>query len=379
LNQQTLNNDVIIIGGGLAGLSSAIHLSKMGLNILVIEKNSYPKHKVCGEYISNEVLPYLNFLGIDVFKLGAKKIDKFQLSTRKNKLISSELSLGGFGISRFCLDHAMANTAIAHGAEILQDTVEDIQFLDDKFSVETKNNGVYKTKMVIGAYGKRANLDIKLKRQFIKKRSPYLAVKTHASGDFPANVVALHNFEGGYCGVSKVENEHINLCYITNLKTFKKFKDINDFQEKVVFKNLYLKEIFSKTAPIFEQPLTISQISFEDKEPIENHILMCGDTAALIHPLCGNGMSMAIRSAQIASVLIIKFFNSEIPNREALEKQYLRAWNSAFKSRLKTGHIVANLFNQSKTSEALMLGLKWFPGILPHIIKRTHGKLMTVE
>ena len=371
--------DVIIVGGGLAGLSSAIHLSKANLSVLVIEKNNFPKHKVCGEYISNEVLPYLNYLDIDVFELGAKKIDKFQLSTTKSKLISAPLPLGGFGISRYCLDNALVEKAKDNGVQIVQDTVEDIQFRNDQFSIITKNRERFKSKMVIGAFGKRSNLDVKLDRQFIKTKSPYLAVKTHVKGDFPDDLVALHNFEGGYCGVSKVENDSINLCYITNFKTFKTYKDIDEFQEKVVFKNQYLKDVFGKTTSVFEQPLTISQISFEDKKPIENHIIMCGDTAALIHPLCGNGMSMAIRSAQIASLLIIKFYNSEISDRDALEKQYLREWNTAFKSRLKTGHIVANLFNQPRISEVLMQGLKWFPGILPHIIKRTHGTIMRVE
>ncbi|MBV1924867.1 MAG: NAD(P)/FAD-dependent oxidoreductase [Flavobacteriaceae bacterium] len=379
MNKNSSTFDVIIIGGGLAGLSSAIHLSKASLSVLVIEKNSYPKHKVCGEYISNEVLPYLKFLDIDVFKLGAKKIDKFQLSTTKSKLISSTLPLGGFGISRFCLDDALAKKAIQVDAEILQDSVEDVQFSNDKFSVKTINAKQYEARIVIGAYGKRSNLDIKLKRQFIKRKSPYLAVKTHVKGNFPDDVVALHNFEGGYCGVSKVENNHINLCYITSLDAFKMHKDIDEFQQNVIYKNTFLKDIFNNTSPVFEEPLTISQISFDNKKPIENHIIMCGDTAALIHPLCGNGMSMAIRSAQIASLLIIKYFNSEISDREALEKQYLREWNTAFKLRLKTGHIIADLFNQPKLSEVLMQVLKWFPGILPFIIKRTHGNLMKSE
>lgn len=379
MNTTQINFNVIIVGGGLAGLSSAIHLSKQNLNVLVIEKNSYPKHKVCGEYISNEVLPYLAFLEIDVFKLGAKKINKFQLSTTKGKLISAPLPLGGFGISRYTLDQALAKKALANGVKILQDTVEDIQFFNDEFSVQTKTSKVFKAKIVIGAYGKRANLDVKLNRQFIKTKSPYLAVKTHVKGDFPDDLVALHNFEGGYCGVSKVENNKINLCYITNFKTFKKYNDIEEFQKDLVFKNEYLSTIFSQSTTVFEKPLTISQISFKAKKPIENHILMCGDTAALIHPLCGNGMSMAIKSAYIASLLIIKFFNSEIPNRQALEKQYFREWNKAFKSRLKTGYIVANLFNKPKISEILMQGLKKFPFILPQIIKRTHGKIMTVK
>ena len=64
LTKSNLIADVIIIGGGLAGLTNAIHLSKLGKKVLLIEKNEYPKHKVCGEYISNEVLPYLEFLGL---------------------------------------------------------------------------------------------------------------------------------------------------------------------------------------------------------------------------------------------------------------------------------------------------------------------------
>jgi len=69
-----MNADVIIIGGGLAGLCNAIHLSKFGKKVLLIEKNEYPKHKVCGEYISNEVLPYLEFLEINPFDFGAIRL-----------------------------------------------------------------------------------------------------------------------------------------------------------------------------------------------------------------------------------------------------------------------------------------------------------------
>ena len=379
MNLKTLDADVIIVGGGLAGLSCAIHLSKHNISVILIEKNSYPKHKVCGEYISNEILPYLNFLEIDVFNLGAKKINRFELSTQQNKYITATLPLGGFGISRYCIDHAMAKKAQAQHVDVIQDTVEDITFSNNTFSVLTKTNGTLQSKIVIGAYGKRANLDVKLDRHFIKNKSPFLAVKTHVKGEFPSNTVALHNFKGGYCGVSKVENDNINLCYITNFKTFKKHKNIEDFQEKVLFKNYYLKDIFSKTEPVFKQPLTISQISFETKKPVEHHIIMCGDTAGMIHPLCGNGMSMAIRSAQMASLAIIEFFNNDTQDRNAMEKQYIRAWNAEFKTRLTTGHIVAKLFSKHKIAEVLISILKRFPKLLPLIIKRTHGETIQIE
>ena len=135
---------------------------------------------------------------------------------------------------------------------------------------------------MIGSFGKRSNLDVKMQRAFIKKESPFLAVKAHYKGDMPDNAVGLHNFEGGYCGVSKVENDHINICYIADFKSFKRFKNIDDFQKKVLSKNTFLSEMFSKAEMAFDKPLSISQVSFESKAPVENHVLMCGDLS-LIH------------------------------------------------------------------------------------------------
>jgi flavin-dependent dehydrogenase len=370
--------EIIIIGGGLAGLCNAIHLSKKGKSVLLIEKNEYPKHKVCGEYISNEVLPYLEFLEINPFELGAVKIKNFQLSTTKSQLISAELPLGGFGISRHTLDFVLAEKAKENGVVILQDSVLNINFSEDIFSVETKQNNIFTSKMTIGAFGKRSLLDVKMERNFIQKKSPYLGVKIHVKGDFKEDLVALHNFKGGYCGVSKVENNAINLCYITNYTAFKKYKNIADFQEQVVFKNQFLKEIFQNSEALFDKPLTISQISFVTKKPVENHVFMCGDSAGMIHPLCGNGMSMAIQSAQMASKLILNYLNGEIESRKELEKQYLTQWNQKFSLRLKAGHFIAMLFRKDKIASILLQILKKLPFLLPLIIKQTHGKPMNI-
>ncbi|WP_179344568.1 NAD(P)/FAD-dependent oxidoreductase [Winogradskyella ursingii] len=370
------NFDVIIIGGGLAGLCSAIHLSQSSFKVLLIEKNEYPKHKVCGEYVSNEVLPYLDFLGFDPLEFGAKSISNFELTTLNNKKIKAKLPLGGFGMSRYEMDFQLYKLAISKGVEVLKDSVIDVNFEADNFKVETKSNKKFQSKIVIGAFGKRSNLDVQFNRKFIKKKSPYLGVKIHVSGKFPEDKVALHNFKGGYCGVSKVENNHINLCYITDFESFKKYKDIESFQEEVVFKNSTLKEIFNNSEIQFENPLTISQISFETKQPIENHIIMCGDSAGMIHPLCGNGMGMAIRSAQLASELIIDYLQGKIESREKLEKYYAKRWQQTFSFRLKIGHTIAYLFRQNWLAPKLLIMLRWFPFLVPLIIKTTHGKPM---
>jgi flavin-dependent dehydrogenase len=372
-------SDVLIIGGGLAGLTSAIHLSKFGLKVIIIEKNEFPKHKVCGEYISNEVIPYLNYLDIDISILKPSKITDLEFSNPKGKIILAKLPLGGFGISRYVLDHYLFEKAKELGCKIIQDTVTESRFIENEFHVITNTNLKFKSKVVIGAFGKRSNMDQKLERDFIFKKSSWLAVKAHYSGVFTNHLVGLHNFEGGYCGVSKVENDKINICYLANYETFKKHKNIEEFQSEVVSKNPNLKAVFDSSTLLFEKPLTISQISFEKKVAVENHILMIGDTAGLIHPLCGNGMAMAIHSAKIASELTIDFLNNKIDSRKKLEEKYLQLWNMNFKTRLAMGRFLSRILVHEKLSAFLMQLLIIFPFLLTFIIKKTHGKPLIVK
>lgn len=373
-----LDADVIILGGGLAGLVSAIHLSKAGKSVILVEKDQYPHHKVCGEYISNEVLPYLRSLVADPAVLAPTQLTKFEMSTPKSKLIRADLPLGGFGISRFTFDHFLYEKAKSAGALIVHDTVLDVIYENEIFSVFTTAQN-YRSRLVIGAYGKRSTLDVKLDRDFIKEKSAWLAVKAHYQGDFPNDLVALHHFKGGYCGVSKVENNMLNVCYLVNYASFKKYKNITAHREDVLYRNPYLKKVFENSIPQFETPLTISQISFDRKECVKNHILMAGDTAGLIHPLCGNGMGMAIHAAKIASTLVISFLEGEIADLEKLEQSYTTAWQDNFKSRLKTGHLLSGFLKKEKLSNFLINGIAKFPAILPKIIKHTHGKPIMIS
>ncbi len=368
--------DVLIIGGGLAGLVNAVHLSKAGLKILVLEKNDYPKHKVCGEYISKEVLPYLESIGIHPFQIGATSINNFLLTSPKGTQIATRLPLGGFGISRFALDNLLYQKAVANGCVVIKTIVEKIDFLGDSFKISTRGGTNYFATFAIGAYGKRATLDVQLNRKFIHKKTPFLAVKSHYTGEFPEDLVALHNFNGGYCGVSKVENDLINVCYLANYKTFKKYRNIETYQREVLCKNPHLNKIFGQLKPVFPKPLTISQISFSPKKTVENHILMSGDTAGMIHPLCGNGMGMAIHSAQILSELLIHFFNKKRSSRQHLEAAYVKAWNHTFQKRLRAGRCLNLFISKPNLLDLGIPLLKFLPNMLPFIIRQTHGNVI---
>ena len=373
------NSEIAIVGGGLAGLTAAIHLSKLGYSITLIEKNTYPKHKVCGEYVSNEVIPYLDWLGIHPKILQPTQIEHLHFSTGNGKSVQTILPLGGFGISRYALDDYLSQIAIKNNCKILHETVNTIEYGADVFSIQLSNNKVIQAHIVLGAYGKRSHLDQKLERAFIQKKSPWLAVKGHYKVEFPDDLVGLHHFKGGYCGVSKVENNTVNICYLADYESFKQNKDIREYQDNVVTKNPFLKEILEKATPIFEKPLTISQISFEKKKPVENHILMIGDSAGLIHPLCGNGMAMAIHSAKIVCDLIDDYFKIAETNRNKLEEKYEREWNRNFRNRICTGRWLASLLRQPVLSELILRLTISFPFLLHAIIKSTHGQTIKVS
>ncbi|UII28096.1 FAD-dependent monooxygenase [Fulvivirga maritima] len=363
---------IIIIGGGLSGLICSMDLQNSGFQTLVIEKKNYPFHRVCGEYISNEVRPFLSTLGIHPEELGAATFNHFQLSSITGKELRLPLDLGGFGISRFSLDQYFYEKAQAAGVTFITGKkVQNVQYLQDHFEVELQGGAIEKGQFVIGAYGKRSKLDQVMKRPFFSKRSPYMGVKYHIKyPDQPADLISLHNFKDGYCGINKVEGNAYNLCYLTarsNLKT-----TISEMEENTLYANPFLREIFTSAEFVFEKPLVINEISFETKEPVTNHMLMCGDAAGMITPLCGNGMAMAIHSAKILSEVIIKYA-LEKDAQLILEKAYTKAWNQLFKNRLWKGRQIQKLFGHTWASELSVDLANKVPAIGNFIMKQTHG------
>jgi hypothetical protein len=368
-----MTNRIIIAGGGLAGLTAAIHLAQKGQKITLFEKDVFPRHKVCGEYLSREVVPYFNALQIPWRELKAKKIDKLCYSTPSGKAIDLTLPMGALGVSRYALDNLLFETAKANGVEILREKLLEMTFLEGEFKV-VSTEAEYKADYVLGSFGKRSLLDKNLDRNFFKESAPWVAVKNHYRlKDFPDNLVGLHNFKGGYCGLSKTENNHINMCYLATYKSFRTFKDPEKFNEKVLRKNPFLDSFLAEASPVFEKPLTIAQVSFSKKEAIKNHMLMLGDAAGLIHPLCGNGMAIAIHSAKIASEEILDHFVNGTKRGE-MEAAYKQRWEKMFRRRFKTASLLQKLLLREKLVEVSQAIISKIPFVLPGIIKQTHGK-----
>ena len=372
--------DVVIVGGGLAGLTAAIILAKANKNILLVEKNSYPFHRVCGEYVSNEVLDYLLSLGFDPFAYGASTITKLRISTPSGKNVYTPLDLGGFGISRCVMDEALYRLALQYGATIHTNTrVVDVQFLEGHFKVSVMNGIVLTARVVIGCYGKREMLDKKLERSFINKRTGYMAVKYHIRTDYPLQEIGLDNFNGGYCGISKIEGDRYNLCYLYRRPQSNDNSSIAELEKNVLQQNPVLRRLFTESEFLFKEPKVISEIFFDRKTQIEDHILMCGDTAGLITPLCGNGMSMAISGAELLTTLILKsnILNTRNPDmdvRHQLEQEYQLQWNVRFARRLWWGRKLQPFFGRPLLTKSGLFLLSGLPALRRKLVSLTHGQ-----
>lgn len=367
--------DVLIIGGGLAGLISARQLAAAGLQVLLIEKNNFPFHKVCGEYISNEVTPFLR--SIDAFPemLRPSAIRRLLLSSNSGRQAQMDLELGGFGISRYAFDHFLYRKALEAGVDFrLKTKVEKIILEGDHFAVSLAGGEKLNARLVIGAYGKRTRLDKQLQRKFIQKHSPYIGVKYHVKHDFPEDLIALHNFPGGYCGVCTIEDDTVNLCYLSTRENLKKCGNIQKMEKEVLCRNPHLKKIFEEAKFLYDRPRVINEVSFAPKEAVSGHVLMTGDAAGLITPLCGNGMAMAIHSSKVLSDLIIKHYQRPSFDRQRLEADYARLWDQLFYNRLRAGRLIQRLFGASFASDVTVAMAKNIKPFAKFMIRQTHGR-----
>ncbi len=374
--------DVAIVGGGLGGLALSIQLACKGWQVVLCEKETYPLHRVCGEYISMESWDFLCRLGLPLPQWNLPKITRLQLTAPNGKMLETQLPLGGFGISRFKLDAAMAQLAIEAGVHLLQQTrVASIEQDADGALLQVSGAAgpmQIRAKVCCGAWGKRSNIDVKWKRPFIQdagtRVSNWVGIKYHVYTHWPQHLIALHNFHHGYCGISAIEGGKYCLCYLTRAANLKNYgQSVEDMENAVLARNPALAHILSNSEKLPGFPLAISQVSFQPKSRVEEGVLLLGDAAGMIAPLCGNGMSMALHGSSLAAAAINPFLQGTINCRE-MELQYGQQWQRQFGGRLRLGRVLQGWFGSEERSNALVQVMRLLPFATRAVIRQTHGQ-----
>ncbi|MGB0849852.1 MAG: NAD(P)/FAD-dependent oxidoreductase [Bacteroidia bacterium] len=355
--------DVAIIGAGIAGSTLAILLAKEGKSVVVFEKNKLPKHKVCGEFVSMESYNFFKSIGLNLDQWNLPIIKNLRLTSQNGDFLRSDMDVGGFGISRYKLDLELAKLMIENGVTFLEQT---------KVTHATKNQVSFDNKtihasLVVSAHGKYSPSYNKQLR--LRKSKNYVAVKYHIRGDFSEDLITLHSFEQGYCGMSKVEDDLYCLCYLVNSTLLKSNNNnISELEKNVLHKNELLKQLFKEADFVWKKPLTISNIQFTKNKLVQDGIIQVGDAAGAISPLSGNGMSIAAKSALLLSQLIL-LHNDE----STLISTYEKNWNRLFLSKTQKASILNQIMLNPLRHSIVLKLLKLFSPLRKKIINEMQG------
>jgi menaquinone-9 beta-reductase len=366
MDEARVKYDCAIVGGGLAGLCLSIQLARLGHSVVILEKNKYPFHKVCGEYVSNECYGFLLRLGVKLDEWDLPQINRLAITSEKGFVLSARLDLGGFGISRYKLDHELVKVARASGVTVYDDT----KVTDVSGNCVQTNHGVFEAEVCVGAFG-RAN------PVFAKENSSspsgYVGVKYHVRASLPHDRIELHNFSGGYCGVSRVEDGVWCLCYMVHASVLKaNGNSIPGTEKKVLARNPHLAKIFSESEFVFSEPVTVSNIRFDARRTTDDKMIYVGDAAGCISPLTGNGMSMSGYASFLLSGLISHRLRGKIDQQE-LARSYSSAWNSRFLRRIHMGRQLQHLFGSRHISDLALRMLNPFESVKRSLVRSTHG------
>src|ERR1043165_6324221 len=196
--------DLIVIGGGPAGTSAAITAARNGASVLLLERGCFPRHKVCGEFVSAEALELLGgFLGARHAPLltSAIRIPQARLFF-DGSVLQTPIDPPAASIARLDLDSTLWELAGEYGAETHQQTTVKEIGGASPFQVTT-SSGEFSSLAVINATGRWSNLGSKLDDK-AKLQPKWLGIKMYFAEISPKPSADLYFFDGGYCGVQPV-------------------------------------------------------------------------------------------------------------------------------------------------------------------------------
>ena len=296
--------EAVVIGGGLAGAALATRLGRAGREVLLLEREAEPVHKVCGEFVSREAGLYLASLGVDLAALGAVAIDAVTLCARQAE-IDVPLPFTATSLSRRVLDEALLRCAASAGVTIRRGAkVVELSRGSRGWNVRLEDGAFVAAGAVFLATGKH---DLRSHKRPAGLQDDLVAFKLHwrLAPDQAATLerhVELVLFEGGYAGLEPIEGGLANLCLLVRRK---RLRALGQRWENVLTairaESPHLDARFTGAEPCWPKPLALSSIPYGHVQRRADGLWRLGDQAAVIPSFSGDGMSIALHSAELAA------------------------------------------------------------------------------
>ncbi len=291
--------DVLIAGGGLAGGAAAIALASAGREVTLLERETAPRHKICGEFISAEARDYLLALGVDPLALGAQRITHLGF-TRGAKRIMTQLPFEALSLTRRTLDEALLARAVQAGADVRRGVT--VRHIADERVITTDSMGTITPRHLMLATGKHdaRGLPRGGRRSGLIGMKTYLTL-TPAARAALARHIELFLFPGGYGGLQLVEGGGANLCLLVEAARFAPLGSWPALRAHIAATTPALAAHLAGAEETLAKPLTIAQVPYGFVHRGAGPAFRLGDQAAVIHSFTGDGMSIALHSAALAA------------------------------------------------------------------------------
>jgi len=372
--------DAIVIGGGLAGCSTALQLARRGHEVLLAEQSTYPRHKLCGEFLSPEAQASFRRLGVldAVREGGASPINQTVLTAPNGTRSDHPLPNTALGLSRYQLDRLLFRRACEVGVDGRAGTrVRSVDgTFEDGFTV-TAGTDTVEARLVLGAYGRRGRLDRTLDRPFLDRQTPYVGFKAHFAGPAAStlqNTIELHSAPGGYCGLSPVEDDRINVCWIGHTDALADAGGTPQMMlDETLRQNPVLDDRLQGLTRVSDQFEAVSQVPLMQKSRFAGGVCMIGDSAGMIAPLCGDGMAMALRTADLVAPLAAAYLDDR-RSATSFRRAYRRKWTDAFGRRMRLGRWIHAAAFRRGAARLLVQSCRVLPPLARWLIRTTRGQ-----
>jgi len=328
--------DIAVVGAGPAGSTLAALLARRGASVALIDRDTFPRDKLCGEFLSYDALPILDLLGVAIDD--APPITHCSVVSRRHRY-EFDFPHAARGISRMRLDDLLFRTAVASGATPLQDT----------------GTGRVRPRVVAGAWGRWGRMDAQMHRSFVRDRAHRnFGFKRHYQGATPPSTIELYSFRRGYLGVSPIESGLTNICGLVHADRLAGHKGRwESFVDTIRNEEATLDAMYARYEPAQEQFLSSEPVIFRSRSAVEGGVFMVGDASGIIDPLTGNGMAMAIQSALVAAPFILE----KLAGRDT-EAAYRRRHHELFANRIRWSRRVAQVLSRPALLDAALAGVR---------------------
>jgi flavin-dependent dehydrogenase len=302
---------ITIAGGGLAGLTLGIALRKKEIPVTVCEAGNYPRHRVCGEFVSGRGLEVLDALGLKekFLDAGATEARSSIFFSGNSKSPLRVLPSPALCLSRFVMDKLLADEFQKLGGELRTGARRQNDFSDG----------------IVRANGRRV--------QTTENGWRWFGLKAHARNVSPAADLEMHVFKNGYVGICKLAGGEVNICGLFR-RNGSESPQQNGFDLLRGNPGTALNERLVRADFDENSFCSVAGLSLKPQRAAEKSEVCIGDALTMIPPVTGNGMSLAFESAQIAVEPLGAFSRGEISWAQARQK-IARACDEQFSRRLR--------------------------------------------